>query len=108
MLQIRQIRVSSIQRKLANVGLEVTPNEIWEQAISDSGNQPIWALEMLESWDSDPHCFANLANFLAHRAGRETPVFVYGQIVAPVGSDRMFFVVLFFCLSLLFWSFLCN
>ena len=91
MIHFKRSKISSIQRKLADVGIEVTPTEIWRQALSDAGENQEIAMAMLDSWDTDQLCFEGLVNYLS--GDPRVPVVIYEPVFIEVSPDPVSLVV---------------
>lgn len=73
-------RISNLQRKLANVGVEKTPNEIWDDVLLDCDGDEELAGILLMELDNNSTSFMNFAN---HVSGRRFPVAVESVKYVP-------------------------
>lgn len=91
MVHFKRAKISSIQRRLADVGIEVTPTEIWKQALSDAGENQEIAMAILDSWDTDQLCFEGLVQYLSGEL--LPPVVIYEPVFVEVSPDPVSLVV---------------
>lgn len=109
MVHFKRAKISSVRQKLADVGLEVTPTEIWQQALSDAGGNQELAMAILDSWDTDQLCFEGLVQYLSGEL--LPPVVIYEPVFVEVAPEPIAIAVavligflLGVSFTLLFWS----
>jgi hypothetical protein len=67
MTELRK-KVTSVRNKLANMGLEKTQKEIWNQVLDDAGGDEDIAYQMILTLDSDQECLASFASYTSGQA----------------------------------------
>jgi hypothetical protein len=89
-------RICSVQRKLANLGVERTPVDIWEDVMESCGQDPDLAMMYLFELDQDGAAFVRFANGIAGapvavESVKYVPYEVKEYVKVFVGQELVFF-----------------
>jgi len=74
----KRLKIASVRQKLANMGIEKTPMQIWEQVLGDANSDQELAMQMLANLDGDERC---LFNFAMITSGRQPYIVERTQVI---------------------------
>ena len=74
----KRLKIASVQKKLADMGIEKTPMQIWEQVLDDADWNQDLAMEMLSNLDEDDRCLTNFAMVVS---GRQPYIVEHTQVI---------------------------